>query len=109
MCPKVSRMSRAAVIGSGLLSGPDQTHLHGGERVLEMTRVDGAVLVVVGDQHAAGFSTPSGALRVAQVAGEPGRLAAPVHVVVGLPHVLAAAAEAESLEAHRLQRDDSSG
>ena len=57
----------------------NQTHLHGGERVLEIP-----------------------VTRIAVVA-KPGVLAAPVDVLLGLPDVLASAAEAEGLEAHRLQ------
>ncbi len=45
------------------------------------------------------------ALRIADVAAEPLRLAAPVHVLVGLPDVGPAAGEAEGLEAHGLERD----
>ena len=43
--------------------------------------------------------------RVALVVAEPGLLDAPVHVLIRLPDVLATAAEAEGLEAHRLERD----
>ncbi len=59
----------------------DQAHLHGAERLLELT-----------------------VARVALVA-EPLGLRAPVDVLVRLPHVGAAAGEAERLQAHRLQRD----
>ena len=53
---------------------------------------------------------PNGAIQLAVAAealvdAQPGDLGAPVHVLVRLPHVLAAAAEAEGPEAHRLQRD----
>src|SRR6185503_20840263 len=44
-------------------------------------------------------------MRVAQVAAQPRRLAAPVHVLIRLPHVGPPAAETEGLEAHRLERD----
>ena len=57
------------------------------------------------DEHAAVLVHAFRAVRVAHVAAEPRRLAAPVHVLVRLPHVGAAAAEAEGLEAHGLQRD----
>ncbi len=58
----------------------DQAHLHRAERI--------------------------GKLPVAAVAlvAEPGVLGAPVDVLLGLPDVLASAAETERLEAHRLQR-----
>ena len=59
----------------------DQAHLHGAERVLEVP-VAGVALVL-----------------------QPLRLGAPVDVLIRLPDVLATAAEAEGLEAHRLQRD----
>ena len=42
---------------------------------------------------------------VADVAAEPGRLGAPVDVLIRLPDVLATAAETEGLEAHRFERD----
>ncbi len=41
----------------------------------------------------------------ALVGGQPSGLAAPVDVAIRFPHVLAAAAEAEGAEAHRLERD----
>ncbi len=59
----------------------DQTHLHGGERILEIP-----------------------VTRVALVA-KPGVLGAPVGVFVRLPDIGAPAAKAEGLEAHRLERD----
>ena len=59
----------------------DETHLHGGERILELA-----------------------VARVALVA-EPGLLLAPVDGFVRLPDIGAPAAEAECLEAHRLERD----
>ena len=59
----------------------DEPHLHGGERILELA-IAGVALVA-----------------------EPRRLRAPVDVLVGLPHVFAAARVAEGLEAHRLERD----
>ena len=79
-------MSWAEASGSGLPFGPlgvdvDQAHLDGAERVLELA-VAGVALVA-----------------------EPGGLRAPVDVLVGLPDVVAAAGEAEGLEAHRLQGD----
>ncbi len=83
----------------------DQAHLHGRERVFELARVDIAVRVVIGDQHAASFFDTVRAVRIAQVAAEPGSLATPVHVLVGLPHVRASATEAEGFEAHSFQRN----
>ena len=59
----------------------DQAHLHGRERVLELTIA--AVALVV----------------------EPDVLVAPVDVLLRLPDVGTSAAEAERLEAHRLHRD----
>ena len=58
----------------------DQTHLHGGKRVLEITVA--AVTLVA----------------------KPGVLGAPVDVLFRLPDVLAATGETKSLEAHRFQR-----
>ena len=58
----------------------DQAHLHGGQRVLEL------------------------AVAAVALVAQPGVFAAPVDVLLGLPDVRAAAAEAEGLEAHRLQR-----
>ncbi len=58
----------------------DQAHLHGSQRVLELA-VAGVALVA-----------------------QPGVLAAPIDVLVRFPHVGAAAAETEGLEAHGFQR-----
>src|SRR5439155_616719 len=59
----------------------DQAHLHGAERTLKVTVA--AVALV----------------------SEPRAFRAPVDVCLRLPHVLATAAEAIGLEAHRLERD----
>ena len=80
----------------------DQAHLHGCQRVLE----DAGVLhfaVVVFHQNAMTFDAWR-ALGVAHVTPQPLGLAAPVHVLVRLPHVLAATGEAEGLEPHAFQR-----
>ena len=56
-----------------------------------------------GHDHAAvvaGFS-----FAIADVTAQPGCLRTPIDVLVRLPNVLAAAAETESPEAHRFQRD----
>ena len=63
----------------------DEAHVHGSQRILEIA--DAAVALV--------------AMRIR----EPSFLLAPVDGLVGLPHVGATAAEAEGLEAHRLERD----
>ena len=60
----------------------DQAHVRRAQRLVQVT-VAGEALVGV----------------------EPDGLVAPVDVVVGFPHVLAAAGETEGAEAHRLQRD----
>ena len=60
----------------------DEAHLHGRERIRELAIA-----------------------RIALVAAQPRRFLAPVDVLIGFPHVRAAAAEAEGLEAHRLERD----
>ena len=83
---KVSRMSRRRghrvwVAVRALRVDVDQAHLDGAERVLEIAVA--AVALVL----------------------QPLGLLAPVDVVIRLPHVRAAAAEAEGLEAHRLQCD----
>jgi hypothetical protein len=80
----------------------DQAHLNRGERIREVPGV-GLLAVIVGDEHAVAFDHAGRALRVADVAAQPRGLAAPVHVEIRLPDVRAAAAEAERLEAHRLQ------
>ena len=59
----------------------DQTHLHGGERILKIT-VAGVALV-----------------------RQPLAFGAPVDVLFGLPDIRAPAAETERLEAHRLEGD----
>ena len=58
----------------------NEAHLHGGERVFEFA-VTGVALI-------------------AQPSGFP----APIHILLGLPHVGPTAAEAEGFEAHRLER-----
>jgi hypothetical protein len=58
----------------------DQAHLHGGERVLQLAFTG-----------------------VAFVA-EPRVLGAPIHVLLGLPHIGATAAEAKGLKAHGFER-----
>ncbi len=60
----------------------DQAHLHGRERIGE--------IAIAG---------------IALIASEPRRFLAPIDVLVRLPDIGAAAAEAEGLEAHRLERD----
>jgi hypothetical protein len=75
------RAQRVRLAVRALRVDVDQAHLHGAQRLLELA-----------------------VARVALVA-QPGGLGAPVDVLVGLPHVLAAAGEPERLEAHRLQRD----
>ena len=59
----------------------DQAHLHGGQRV-------GQIALAA----------------VALVAAEPGRFSAPVHVLIGFPHVGAATRKTEGLEAHGFER-----
>ena len=85
----------------------DEAHLHGGERVFELAAVDVAVGVVVGDEHGAVWSLVDafGAVRVADVAAEPGLFGAPIDVLIWFPDVFAAAAEAEGFEAHRFEGD----
>src|ERR1035441_1354942 len=58
--------------------------------------------VVVPDQHGMVFLDAWRTLRVADVAAEPLRLAAPVHLI-GFPDIRASAGKAEGLEAHRLE------
>ena len=72
---------RVGVAVGALRVDVDQAHLDRGERALELA-ITGVALVA-----------------------EPGGLRTPVDVLVRLPDVLAAAAEAEGLEAHRLQGD----
>jgi hypothetical protein len=88
-------------------------HRHAGERLADVARrgervrvAVGALRVHVDEPHLDGREgvLELAVARVALVA-QPLGLRAPVDVLVGLPHVLAAAGEAERLEAHRLQRD----
>ena len=85
MRANVSRTSRPEATGSGLPFGPfridvDQAHLHGRERILEITL--------------------AGVAFVPQPLG----LGAPVDLL-GLPDIRPAAGETEGLETHRLQGD----
>ena len=64
----------------------DETHLHGRERILEFTVARIAAVFLLAGR-------------------EPLAFAAPVDVLLGLPHVLSAEAEAEGLEAHRFHAD----
>ena len=110
MRPKVSRISFAALIGVGVAVGTfgvdvDETHLHRGQRILEVARVDVAIGIVVGHEHAAIFDDAFGAVRVANVAAEPGGFGAPIDVVIRFPNILATAAEAEGFETHRFEGD----
>ena len=70
----------------------DQPHLHGGERILQVAAVDVAIRIVVGHEHRARLLDALGTVRVADVAAQPGRLGAPVDVLIRLPDVLATAA-----------------
>ena len=88
-------------------------HRHAVERLADVRgrgeRVRGAVRALGVDVDQAHLDRAEGGLEVA-VAGvalvaEPLLLRPPVDVLVGLPDVLAAAGEAERLEAHRLQGD----
>ncbi len=80
----------------------DQAHLHGGQRVLQVTCVR-LLAVVVLHQHAMAFRDAGRALRITHVAAEPFGLAAPVHVQVRFPHVGAATGKTEGLETHGFQ------
>ena len=82
----------------------DQAHLHRGQRVLEVAGMRHLAVVVL-DQHAVGVRHAGRAAGISFVATQPLGLAAPVHVEVGFPGVLATAGAAEGLEAHGLQRD----
>ncbi len=75
------RAERVRVGVRALRVDVDETHLDGAQGILELA--------------------VAGVARVAQPLG----LRAPVDVLVGLPHVLATAGEAEGLKAHRLQCD----
>ena len=64
----------------------DQTHLHGGQRVLEVALAAVAAVRVLGG-------------------GQPFLLCTPVHVLIGFPGVHATAAEAEGAKSHGFQCD----
>ncbi len=86
MRPNVSRISLRRRDGIGIAVRPfridvDQTHLHGGEGTLKIT-VAGVALV-----------------------RQPLAFGAPVDALVGLPDILAPAAETERLEAHQFEGD----
>ena len=60
--------------------------------------------VVVG-RHDPGALHAGRPLRIANVAAQPLFLAAPVHILVGLPHIGPAASKTKSLETHAFQGD----
>ena len=59
----------------------DQTHLHGGERLLKL------------------------AIAVVAFVSEPFAFRSPIDILLGFPHVFAATTETEGLESHRFERD----
>src|SRR5262245_23382418 len=75
------RGDRIGVAVRALRVDVNQSHLHGGERIFEIP-VAGVALV-----------------------GQPGRLGAPIDVMIRLPDVLATASETEGLESHRFESD----
>ena len=83
----------------------DQSHLHRGQRVLQVAAVDFSIGRVVGDEHrlVLVLFDALGTTGVANVAPQPGGFLAPVHVLIRLPDVLAAPAEPERLETHRFE------
>ena len=72
---------RVGVAVGALRVDVDEAHLHGGERILQLT------------------------LSLVALVGEPLGLGAPVDVLLRLPHVGTAAGESEGLKAHALQGD----
>ena len=100
----LGRQQRVGIAVRAFRVHVDQAHLHRGQRVLQVAGVPDHAVVVL-DQHAVLVVHAGRAARIALVAAQPLGLAAPVHVQVRLPGVLAAGAEAEGAEAHRLQRD----
>src|SRR3954463_4475334 len=103
MRANVSRMSRAAASGARVALGAPGVTEGGGERVGVAV---GALGVDVDEAHLdRGERLLELAVAAVALVAEPLRLGAPVDVVVRLPDVLAATAEAERLEAHRLQGD----
>ena len=98
------RRDRVGIAVRALRVHVDEAHLHRAERVLQVARMLHLAVVVL-HEHAVALDDPGRAPRVADVAAQPFGLAAPVDVLVGLPHVGASAAEAEGLEPHRLEGD----
>ena len=94
------RRQRVRVAVRALRIHVDQAHLHGRERILQITRVHVAVGRVIGRQHPACLLDPFGAMSIALVAAKPLGLRTPVDVLLRLPDIGSAAAEAEGPEAH---------
>ena len=82
----------------------NQPHLHGGQRILQAAAVEVAICSFVRHEYRTILVDALGSVGIANVAAQPLFLGAPINVLIGLPDILATAAETERLESHRFQR-----
>src|ERR1700746_2896550 len=64
-----------------------------------------AIRILVGDEHRMILKDTGRTVCVSDVAAEPRFFRAPIDILIGLPNILATAAEAEGFESHRFERN----
>src|SRR6476620_11449233 len=64
-----------------------------------------AIRILVGDEHRMILNDPGRTVRVSDVAAEPFFFGPPIDILIGLPDILATAAETECFESHGFERD----
>src|SRR6201987_3720928 len=64
-----------------------------------------AIRILVGDEHSVILNDTGRTGRVSDVAAEPPFFGSPIDILIGLPNILATAAETECFESHRFERN----
>src|ERR1700758_416124 len=64
-----------------------------------------AIRILVGDEHSVILNDTGRTVRVSDVAAEPRFFGSPIDILIGLPNILATAAETECFESHRFERN----